>query len=55
MHAGGKLAPPVGGPERMASFPALVPTDVAVAGDSWKASSTDVAIAGGWWCERGCW
>jgi hypothetical protein len=45
-HAGGKLAPPLGGPERLAGFPALVPTDVTVQGDSWKASSMDVAIAG---------
>ena len=45
-HTGGKLAPPLGGPERLAGFPALVPTDVTVQGDSWKASSMDVAIAG---------
>ncbi|KAL4422880.1 hypothetical protein ABPG75_009077 [Micractinium tetrahymenae] len=49
LHAGSRLAPPLGGAERMASFPALQPTEVEVAGDSWKASSVDVAIAGlGW-------
>ncbi|KAL4448813.1 hypothetical protein ABPG77_007530 [Micractinium sp. CCAP 211/92] len=49
LHAGSRLAPPLGGPERMASYPALEPTDVEVAGDSWKTSSVDVAIAGlGW-------
>lgn len=46
LHAGSRLAPPLGGPERMASYPALEPTDVEVAGDSWKTSSVDVAIAG---------
>lgn len=48
-HTGGKLAPPLGGEARLAGFPALVPTDVEVRGDSWKESSADVAIAGlGW-------
>lgn len=49
LHAGGRLAPPLGGAERMAEFPALQPTDVEATGDSWKGSSVDVAIAGlGW-------
>lgn len=52
LHAGGKLAPPLGGAERLESWPSLVPTDVEVAGDSWKGSSADVAIAGAW--EQGC-
>lgn len=47
MHAGSKLTPPLGGEERMEAFPALQPTEVIVAGDTWKGSSTDVAIAGG--------
>jgi hypothetical protein len=47
MHAGSKLTPPLGGEERMEAFPALQPTEVSVAGDTWKGSSTDVAIAGG--------
>lgn len=46
LHAGGRLAPPLGGAERMAEFPALQPTDVEATGDSWKGSSVDVAIAG---------
>lgn len=58
-HAGDKLAPPLGGPDRLAAWPALVPTDVQVQGDSWKGSSTDVAIAGGWsawgWMARVWW
>lgn len=48
LHAGGKLAPPLGGAERMESWPGLVATDVEVSGDSWKGSSGDVAIAGDW-------
>lgn len=32
----------------MESWPGLVATDVEVAGDSWKGSSGDVAIAGDW-------
>lgn len=48
-HAGGKLAPPVGGEARLGAWPGLVPTEVQVRGDSWRESSTDVAIAGlGW-------
>jgi hypothetical protein len=46
MHAGGRLSPPLGGEERMAAFAALQPTEVEVTGESWKASSVDVAIAG---------
>ena len=46
MHAGGKLCPPLGGEQRMAAFPPLRPTEVTAEGDSWKASSKDVAIAG---------
>jgi hypothetical protein len=39
----------VGGEDRLASFPALAPTDVEVSGDSWQESSADVAVAGlGW-------
>lgn len=47
MHVGGKLAPPLGGAERLEGWAGLVPTDVRVEGGSWKESSTDVAIAGG--------
>ncbi len=46
LHAGGKLSPPLGGAERLESWPGLVATDVEVVGDSWKGSSADVAIAG---------
>ncbi|KAI3430584.1 hypothetical protein D9Q98_005177 [Chlorella vulgaris] len=49
LHAGTKLTPPLGGEERMGSFPPLQPTEVKLTGDTWKASSIDVAIAGlGW-------
>ena len=50
-HAGSRLAPPLGGPERMAGFPPLQPADVVVRGDSWQQASRDVAIAG----ARGGW
>ena len=52
LHAGGKLAPPVGGAERLEGWPGLVPTDVRVQGDSWRESGVDVAIAGGWVVPR---
>ena len=49
--------PPIGGEERVAAFPTLVPTDVVLSGDSWKQSSKDIAIAGerAWWQQRGGW
>lgn len=48
-HVGTTLVPPVGGTERMESFPKLRPTDVEVQGNSWQESSVDVCVAGlGW-------
>ena len=37
----------------MASFPALVPTNIEVVGDSWRESSMDVAVAGLGWVAVG--
>jgi len=48
-HAGSKLTPPVGDEARVRELGPLLPTDVRVRGDSFRVSSTDVAIAGlGW-------
>jgi hypothetical protein len=48
-HAGSKLTPPVGDESRVRDLGPLLPTDVRVRGDSFRISSTDVAIAGlGW-------
>lgn len=44
--AGHELAPPSGDRERLQRWPGLLPSDIRVQGDSWKHSSTDVAVAG---------
>lgn len=48
-HAGSRLTPPLGDAKRMKRLPQLVPTNVAVSCTSFRASGTDVAVAGlGW-------
>lgn len=44
--AGSALAPPLGGPERLERLGELLPADIEVEGNTFKASSRDVAVAG---------
>lgn len=48
-HAGTRLTPPLGDEKRLQRLGPLVPTDLTVDGSSFRASNTDIAIAGlGW-------
>lgn len=44
--AGTALAPPLGGPERLERLGGLLSADIEVEGNTFKASSRDVAVAG---------
>ena len=44
--AGSALIPPLGEAARVAKLGPLLPADLQVEGTNWKASSTDIAIAG---------
>ncbi len=48
-HSGGRLTPPVGDAKRVARLPAAVATDISVEGSTFRASTTDVAVAGMGW------
>lgn len=48
-HAGTRLTPPLGDEKRMNRLGAVAPTDVTIAGTTFRASTTDVAVSGlGW-------
>lgn len=48
-HSGSRLTPPLGNATRIALLPQPTPTDICVAGNTFRESGTDVAIAGlGW-------
>lgn len=48
-HSGSRLTPPQGNAARIAQLPQAVPTDMCVEGDTFRASGTDIAIAGMGW------